>query len=187
MIENGKVVTVIYDLYIAGDEPQTEDLMEQATEENPLIYCHGERMMLPEWERQMAGKEIGDSFDFTIGVKDAYGERDESGVLELSREMFVIDGKFDDERVQVGNVIPMNTTDGQIVNAMVLEITDETVTIDLNHPLAGEDLHFKGKVLDIRDVTEGELKAIRGEGCHCHGNCGECDSDCGGNCQCEKN
>jgi FKBP-type peptidyl-prolyl cis-trans isomerase SlyD len=76
----------------------------------------------------------------------------------------------------------MNTTDGQVVKAQVCEITDESVTIDLNHPYAGEDLHFKGTILDIRDVTEGELKAIRhphgccGGGCHKKKgeSCGEC-------------
>ena len=80
--------------------------------------------------------------------------------------------------------IVMNTVDGQIVKAQVCEITDDQVTIDLNHPYAGEDLHFKGQILEIRDVTEGELKAIRNpHGCgKCHGKCDDCDSGCG-NCK----
>ena len=88
----------------------------------------------------------------------------------------------------------MNTVDGQIVKAQVCEITEDKVTIDLNHPYAGEDLHFKGQILDIRDVTEGELKAIRNpkHGCggcgggHCGQdsceNCDSCDKGCG-NCK----
>jgi FKBP-type peptidyl-prolyl cis-trans isomerase SlyD len=82
----------------------------------------------------------------------------------------------------------MNTVDGQVINAQIAEITAEHVTIDLNHPLAGENLHFVGKVLNIREVTEGELKALhhRGGCCGggCKGSCDDCGSDCGGNCNC---
>ena len=66
----------------------------------------------------------------------------------------------------------MNTMDGQIINAQIVEITADNVTIDLNHPLAGENLHFVGKVLNIREVTEGELKALHHRGCG--GGCGGC-------------
>jgi FKBP-type peptidyl-prolyl cis-trans isomerase SlyD len=86
----------------------------------------------------------------------------------------------------------MNTVDGQIINAQIVEITPDHVTIDLNHPLAGENLHFVGKVLNIRDVTEGELKALHHRGCGggCHGRCGDCESNCNsecdGNCHCNE-
>ena len=182
MIENLKVVTATYDLYIA-DENGKEELMERATQEAPLTWCQGEGMMLPAFEAQMAGKEVGDNFDFVLKADEAYGEYYPEGVQDLPKKMFFNgDGEFDEERVYVGAIVPMNTTDGQIVRAQVCEITDDQVTIDLNHPYAGEDLHFKGVILDIRDVTEGELKAIRNpHGCgKCHGNCGECESDCGG-------
>ena len=105
--------------------------------------------------------------------------------MDLPKTMFFNgDGEFDEERVYVGAIVPMNTVDGQIVKAQVCEITDEQVTIDLNHPYAGEDLHFKGTILSIRDVTEGELKAIRNpHHCgKCHGKCDDCDSGCG-NCK----
>jgi FKBP-type peptidyl-prolyl cis-trans isomerase SlyD len=92
------------------------------------------------------------------------------------------DGEFDSERVYVGAIVPMNTMDGQIINAQIVEITQENVTIDLNHPLAGENLHFVGKVLNIREVTEGELKALHHHGCGCCG--GHCNGgDCSGECQ----
>ena len=103
----------------------------------------------------------------------------------------VSDGEFDAERVFVGAIVPMNTADGQIINAQIAEITKDKVTIDLNHPLAGENLHFVGKVLNIREVTEGELKALHHRGCggcggHCGGgDCSDCgEGGCGGNCHC---
>ena len=183
MIENQKVVSATYELYIAGENGK-EELMERATEEAPLTWCQGEGMMLPAFEAQMAGKEIGDSFDFVLAAKDAYGEYIQEGLMDLPKSMFFNgDGEFDEERVYVGAIVPMNTVDGQIVKAQVCEVTEDQVTIDLNHPYAGEALHFTGKILAIRDVTEGELKAIRNpHHCgKCHGHCGDCESDCSGN------
>ena len=102
--------------------------------------------------------------------------------MDLPKKMFFNgDGEFDDERVYVGAVVPMNTVDGQIVKAQVCEISDEQVTIDLNHPYAGEDLHFKGKILSIREATPAELDAIR----HPRHGCGGCGG-CGGGCSEDK-
>ncbi|MBR5327037.1 MAG: peptidylprolyl isomerase [Paludibacteraceae bacterium] len=191
-VENQKVVTLQYDLYVDG-ENGNEELMEKATADAPLVYCHGEGMMLPAFELAMAGLKEGESFDFRIPCAEAYGEYDTDGVLELDKKMFYNgDGEFDSERVYVGAIVPMNTADGQIINAQIAEIAQDKVTIDLNHPLAGENLHFVGKVLNIREVTEGELKALHHRGCggcggHCNG--GDCGGDCqeggcGGNCHC---
>ena len=185
MIEKLKVVKATYELYING-EGGKEELMEQATEQAPLVWCQGEGMMLPAFEAAMEGKEVGDAFDFVLKANDAYGEYIQEGLMELPKKMFFNgDGEFDEERVYVGAIVPMNTTDGQIVKAQVCEVTNDHVTIDLNHPYAGEDLHFKGQILSIRDVTEGELKAIRNpHHCgKCKGDCNSCESECGG---CEK-
>ena len=188
VVENQKVVTATYELFIAGEDGK-EEMMERATEEAPLVWCQGEGMMLSAFEAAMAGKEKGDSFDFVLKAADAYGEYLDEGLMELPKKMFFNgDGEFDEERVYVGAIVPMNTTDGQIVKAQVCEVTDKTVTIDLNHPYAGEDLHFTGKIIDIRDVTEGELKAIRNprRGCcggGCQGKtCNDCESSCGNHC-----
>lgn len=181
MIEFHKVVKATYELYIADDNGK-EELMEKATAETPLVWCQGEQMMLPAFEEAMAGKEVGDVFDFVLKAADAYGEYIPEGLQKLPKTMFFNgDGEFDEERVYVGAIVPMNTVDGQIIKAQVCEVTDDTVTIDLNHPYAGEDLHFTGKILEIRDVTEGELKALHHRGCgKCHSHCGQdaCDSDC---------
>ena len=195
VVENLKVVKATYELYIAGEDGK-EELMEKATAETPLVWCHGEGMMLPAFEAAKKSKKAGEHFDFVLKAADAYGEYLEEGVMELPKTMFFNgDGEFDEERVYVGAIVPMNTVDGQIVKAQVCEITEDKVTIDLNHPYAGEDLHFKGEILEIRDVTEGELKAIRnpkhgcggcgggcskkkGEGCEGCGDCGE--GGCGG-------
>ncbi len=175
-IENQKVVKATYEMYVNGE--QGEELIEKATEQAPLVYCHGEGMMLPKFEAALAGKEAGEAFDFTLAPEDAYGDYDETGLRELDKHLFYnADGEFDSDRVYVGNIIPMTTSDGQIVNAQVVKVSPMNVTIDLNHPLAGETLHFKGTIIEIREATEAELDAIRHHGCGgCHGNCGDgCD------------
>ena len=105
MIEDNKVVTLQYDLYVDGENGQ-EEAVESATVERPLIYCHGQGMMLPEFERNMAGLNAGDSFDFRIACQDAYGEYDDEGVLTLDKKLFYNgDGEFDSERVYEGNIV----------------------------------------------------------------------------------
>ncbi|MBO5811976.1 MAG: peptidylprolyl isomerase, partial [Bacteroidaceae bacterium] len=163
-----------------------EELMEKATAEAPLVYCHGEGMMLPAFEKQMEGLAEGEGFDFCIACQDAYGEYDDESVIELQKAIFMRDGKFDDEHVKEGYVIPLS--DGQSTfNALVTKITDNTVTVDLNHPLAGEELTFKGKILENRPATDEELAAALqpaggcGGGCDCCGHDHDCD---GGDCGC---
>ena len=102
-----------------------------------------------------------------------------------------IDGKLDEEMIFEGNVVPLMDNEGNRVNAQVVTISDTHVTVDLNHPLAGENLHFKGSVLEVRDATEKEIASLTGGcGCGCDekgcgdGNCGEggCNDsacDCG--------
>ena len=184
IVENEKVVTATYEMFVDGENGQ-EELMERATKDHPLVYCHGIGMMLPKFEEALAGKQKGDKFDFRIDHTDAYGEYDEEGVLDLDKKMFFNgDGEFDSERVYVGAIVPMNTVDGQVVNAQILEISKDKVTIDLNHPLAGENLHFVGEILDLRDVTPAELDALRHpHKCGgCHGSCNSSRGDPCGNC-----
>ena len=188
IVENEKVVTATYEMFVDGENGQ-EELMERATTDHPLVYCHGLGMMLPKFEEALAGKQKGDKFDFRIDHTDAYGEYDEEGVLDLDKKMFFNgDGEFDSERVYVGAIVPMNTVDGQVVNAQILEISKDKVIIDLNHPLAGENLHFVGEIIDLRDVTPAELDALRHPhkcgGCHgsCNSSCGDSCDSCGGGC-----
>ncbi len=179
-IENQKVVKAIYEMYVDGEEGK-EEMIEKATIKTPLVYCQGEGMMLPKFEEALAGLEEGDKFDFRIACEDAYGDRDEAGLMELDKHMFYnVDGEFDSDRVYVGNIIPMKTIDGQIINAQVVKVSPVKVTIDLNHPLAGENLHFIGEIVEVRDADPAELEAIRHHGCGgCHGNCdGNCDGGC---------
>ncbi len=176
-IANNLSVAVEYELFVDGENGELE-LMERATAETPLSFIFGVGMMLPKFEQNLKGLEEGESFDFTLTQDEAYGEYDDEAVIELERAVFEIDGKLDEEIVFEGNVVPLMDTDGNRLQAQVVSITDTHVTVDLNHPLAGEALHFKGKVLRVSEATEEELNAIFGgcAGCGCHG---EDENDCG--------
>ena len=174
-ISANKSVSAEYELFVDGEEAGELELMERATSENPLNFIFGIGMMLPKFEENVFGLAAGDKFEFTIENEDAYGPYDDENVIELERSVFEIDGELDETVVFEGNVVPLMDNEGHRLNAQVVTVTDLHVTVDLNHPLAGETLHFKGSVLEVREPSEEELAALSG-GCGC--GCGECDSDC---------
>ena len=184
-ITANKSVSAEYELYVDGEvEGGEQELMEKATTQEPLSFIFGAGMMLPKFEENLFGLQVGDKFDFSIVSEDAYGLYDDDSVLDLERSIFEIDGKLDEEMIFEGNVVPLMDNEGNKVNAQVVTVTDSHVTVDLNHPLAGENLHFKGSVLEVREPTEKEIASLSG-GCggSCGGGCGE--GGCGdgeGNC-----
>ncbi len=184
IIEDKKFVAVSYDLFIRDEEEKLE-LWEQAPETAPLRFTCGLGMMLEKFEENLRGLKVGDIFDFTIAMEDAYGEYEEGRVIELDKSIFMVDGKFDDEYIKEGNIVPMMDTEGNRMNGIVLEIKKDKIKMDFNHPLAGEDLNFRGKVLEVRDATEEEIAvATHPHKCGgCGGGCGDCDSNCGGGCE----
>jgi FKBP-type peptidyl-prolyl cis-trans isomerase SlyD len=178
MLEISKhaMVTLTYDLRI--DDEQGE-IIERATIDRPLQFLYGAGTMLPKFESHLAGLKQGEPFKIRLSKNDAYGDVNEDAIVDLPKNVFLVDGKFDDELIAVGNSVPMMSSSGQRLNGLVLEIDDETVKMDFNHPLAGEDLHFAGEVLEVREASEEELAQIlSGGGCGCgSGGCG--DDGCG--------
>ena len=194
-ITANKSVSAEYELYVDGETEGELELMERATAEQPLSFIYGIGMMLPKFEENIFGLATGDKFDFTIENEDAYGPYEDENVLDLDRSIFEIDGKLDEEVVFEGNVVPLMDNEGHRINAQVVEVTDTHVKVDLNHPLAGETLHFKGSILEVREASEKELAALQGGGgCGCgSGGCGDegcgCDDgeeggSCGSGCGC---
>ena len=180
------MVSLTYDLRIDGAEGE---VIEQATAEKPLSFIFGAGTMLPKFESHLEGLQAGNQFEINLSPDDAYGDVDENAIIDLPKHIFFIDGNFDDEIVKVGNTVPMMSTNGQRLNGLVMEIGDDTVTMDFNHPLAGESLNFKGNILDIREATDEEIAALQSQGCGCgSGGCGDgdcSDDDCStGSCGC---
>jgi FKBP-type peptidyl-prolyl cis-trans isomerase SlyD len=171
-IAKNKMVTLTYDLRL---DDQNGDMVEQATSERPLQFIYGAGQMLPKFESQLAGLKQGQNFQINLTKFDAYGEVNEDAIVELPLQVFMVDGNFDNELVKVGNSVPMMTGDGQRLNGIVLEVSDEMVKMDFNHPLAGEDLHFEGEIIEVRDASDEEIAAL-----FSHGGCGCGSGGCGG-------
>jgi FKBP-type peptidyl-prolyl cis-trans isomerase SlyD len=189
-ISNNKYVTVKYDLQV-GDEGEELVLMEQATQEKPLEFIFGTGSMLESFEKHLENLSEGDTFKFTLSTEEAYGDYDEERVLELPKNIFEVDGKIDEEMLVEGNTLPMMDASGNRLMGAVIGVTDNAVTMDFNHPLAGETMHFEGTVTGVREASAEEIAALFPEektGC---GSCG-CDDDeaagcsssncCGGGC-----
>ena len=174
-----KYIAVAYKLYAAGEH--TLEFIEEATAEKPFLFISRFGITLDEFEKKIIGLEKGEQFNFTLTKEQAYGDYEEERVVELEREIFSINGHFDHENVFVDAILPLQNEDGQRFFGKVLEITDTHVKIDLNHPLAGKELNFNGKVIENREATKEEiqqmLNQMSGEGCGCG-----CD-DCGGGCE----
>ncbi|WP_423147782.1 FKBP-type peptidyl-prolyl cis-trans isomerase [Rubrolithibacter danxiaensis] len=149
-IQPNSVVALTYDLYTT--ENGEEVFVEQATQENPLVFLYGVGMMLPKFEQNLDGLSAGDSYDFKLSAGDAYGEKDESAIAELPLDMFQ-----EMDVPQVDSVLPLQDNQGNQFRARVTDVSDSAVTVDLNHPMAGQDLHFKGTILDVREATQEEL------------------------------
>ncbi len=190
MLEIGKykMVTLTYDLRI---DDEKGEMIEQATVENPLQFLYGAGVMLPKFETHLEGLKQDDPFDIKLPKADAYGEVNNDAIVELPVSVFLVNGEFDNELIKVGNTVPMMSSNGQRMNGIVLEVTDETVKMDFNHPLAGEDLFFSGKVVEVREASDDEVAQILSGsgGCGCgsnDGGCGDgsCGTDSGGGCGC---
>lgn len=185
-IETGKWVELQYELYAFADgEP--EELM-FGTEGNPECFVYGvDEAVVPAFMEKIAGLKAGDKFDFTLNVDEAFGPRSQEHMMKLDRSIFEDEKGELDKRVYPGAQIPMRTTEGAIVYGIVLMIEKEGITLDFNHPLAGENLHYKGEVTLVREATEEELHPKHGCG-GCGGGCGDhscgegCCEGCGGNC-----
>lgn len=178
-----KFIALTYKLYTVEDGEK--DLREEVKSEQPYMFISGYGLNLEGFEEEMVKHEKGDHFDITISKDKAFGEYDEQHVYDLDKKKFEIDGKFDDKNIKEGAFITVKNEDGQLFNALVLEITADTVTIDLNHPYAGCDLNFVGEILENREATEEEIESLEnhlnGKGCgDC--NCESCGGDCEGHC-----
>lgn len=174
-IKPGKFVAVSYKLWaIQPNEPEEE--LEETQPGKPLEFVFGTGTMLESFEKKLENLKVGDKFDFVLTADEAYGESEPENVIELPKEVFFVDGKFDSEMVVVGAVLPMRDAQGHTINGTVDAITETAVVMDFNHPLAGTDLHFAGEVLEVREPTEADIHT-------CGGGC-DCDSDCGSGCGC---
>ncbi len=119
----------------------------------PMPYLHGQENIVPGLEKELLGKSIGDKICCIVSPKEGYGERQDSMVQEVPKSQF-----GDEKEIAIGDQFQVETEDGQMLMVSVIELKDETIILDANHPLAGVELHFDVEVISIRLATKEELK-----------------------------
>ena len=164
VIENNKVVKCHY---VLRDGTATGELIESTEGAEPLSYIQGVGAMIPTFEQQLAGKQVGDAIAFPVKAADAYGEYQDDLVQEIPFAAFKFEpGQNPYDIFTPGEVLPLNDEQGNQFLATVVETTNDMVKVDMNHPMAGVDLYFNVHVEDIRDATPDELSHghIHGDG-----------------------
>jgi FKBP-type peptidyl-prolyl cis-trans isomerase SlyD len=163
-IENDTVVQMAYNLIVDGEE----------VESDTLEYLHGHQNLVPGLENALTGMKIGDVKDVHVLAADAYGEFDDSLVTVLNRESFPADFE-----IKLGQAMRMRDNEGHMFSGIANAMNDQTVEVDMNHPMAGKDLDFKVTILDIRPGTEDEISSGQiGSSCSCE----SCGDDCSSGC-----
>lgn len=154
-ISADKVVSIDYTLTNADGA-----VIDSSEGRGPLAYLQGHSNIIPGLESELEGKSAGDSLQVTVEPKDGYGERDDSLTQAVPRKMFE-----NADEIQIGMQFQTMTEQGPHI-VTVIGTDDENVTVDANHPLAGQTLNFDVSVVEVRDATAEELEHghVHGEG-----------------------
>ncbi len=150
-----KVIALTYELREGGPEG---DLLESVNKDQPVEFLFGAGRLNQSFENNVKDLDAGQPFEFLIESDKAYGDVNEKAIVELPKSIFVIDGKLADDLLVEGNTINMEDQEGNPHRGKILEIGEEKVKMDFNHPLAGMDLHFRGQVVNRREPTTEEVK-----------------------------
>ena len=145
-VQDGLVVSMDYKLTVDGE------VLDSSDDEGPLQFLAGYDNIVPGLEREMIGMKIGENKEVVVKAEDGYGEFDEEAFMEVPRTEFPEDMKLEE-----GMELHLTDEDDQHQAAYVTGFDDKTVQLDLNHPLAGAELHFTVKVVALREPTDEEL------------------------------
>lgn len=131
---------------------ESGQVLDSSPEGKPLVYLHGAAGILPALERELAGKAAGDSFDLTISPEQGFGARQPTLVEVLPRSYLK-----NTDRLAIGGKVTRSDEAGVEVAYVVTAFDADTVTVDANHPFAGQVLRFQGDVLAVRQGSAEEL------------------------------
>jgi FKBP-type peptidyl-prolyl cis-trans isomerase SlyD len=146
----GPLIGVAYQLFLI-DENGDSELFEETENGKPYFFKTNEGSVLPAFEAQFLNPKIGDTFDFMINEKEAYGAYDPQLINDLPLSAFTDDDDELDEDIEIDEYIVMLDDEEQEIEGRVVAIHTDSITLDFNHPLAGKTLHYKGKILTVRN------------------------------------
>jgi FKBP-type peptidyl-prolyl cis-trans isomerase SlyD len=145
-VQDGVVVSMEYTLHVDGE------LLDSSEGQGPLQFLVGYGNIISGLENAMLGMKIGDSKDVVVQPADGYGEFDEEAFMEVPRDQFP-----KDMQLSVDTELTVRDDSGQARYARVETLDEKTVTLNFNHPLAGDELHFHVKVVALREPNQEEL------------------------------
>ena len=180
VVEKNMVVTLDFEVF----NTENNEMLEATSNDVSFSYIHDVESFIPKIEKELDGKKIGDRVSVEVSPEEGYGVYDESLVIELSKSEF--EG-FDD--IYVGMDFDVEMDNGEEREFYIIDILDETILADGNHPFAGKNIRFEIKVEDIREATEDELADGYPYLEHDHeGDCcsGGSEHNCGCGCSCEE-
>jgi FKBP-type peptidyl-prolyl cis-trans isomerase SlyD len=156
-VANNRVVTLAYKLTVDGE------VIDEADDKDAIVFLQGHKNIIPGLESELNGMKVGETKQVTVSPEGGYGDVDEDQIDEVDL------GDFPEGvEPQVGLELEMADEDGQPVYGKVLEVGEESATVDFNHPLAGKDLNFEVTVVSVRNATPEELSHghVHGPGGH---------------------
>jgi FKBP-type peptidyl-prolyl cis-trans isomerase SlyD len=158
-ISHNKVIVMHY---AVSDSEGT--LIDSSYDHSPLSVIHGTVYLIPGLEAELIDHKVGDKFAVEVSADQAYGERVDEFVQTVPKDLF-----SGVEDLAVGTQLRATTDDGE-QTVIVIDVTDDEVTVDGNHPLAGLDLKFEVEILEVRDGTKDELEHghVHGEDAYGH-------------------
>jgi len=164
-MKNSNTDFVKDDLVVVLDYTLTVDSEE--VDAGILPYLHGHNNIIPGLENALNGMKIGETKEVFVKAADAYGEYDEEAVLNINRDSFP-----QDFEIKLGHPLRVRDDQGHVFSGTITALAQDTIELDLNHPMAGKDLHFKATITDIREATAEEI--AHG---HIASDCSSCGSD----------
>jgi FKBP-type peptidyl-prolyl cis-trans isomerase SlyD len=156
-IESNSVVTLHYIL-----KDNAGNIIDQS-DDGSFLYLHGAMNIIPGLENALTGKSAGDELSVTVSPEEGYGAKDPERIQEVPKEMFE---NYED--IAVGTQFHAQSPDGGAIVVTVTEVKEDVVVIDGNHALAGVDLNFDVKVIDVRQASEEEIAHGHVHGPHGH-------------------
>jgi len=175
-IDQNKTVSLIYKLREADINGK---ILEELQESRPLKFIFGTGRLLPAFEENLVSLNSGDNFSFNLNADQAYGRRREERIVDVPLSIFKNEGEVDENICRVGNDVPLTDDSGNPFYGTIIEICEDSVKMDFNHPMAGVDLFFSGKILEVREPTSEEMSELESS---CSGCEGRIHSGCDGNC-----
>ncbi len=172
-------MTVQKDYVVSIDYILTDDegtVLDSSEDGGTLEYLHGHDEIITGLEKALEGREAEEKITVVVSPEDGYGPHYTELVAKVPRDQFDFDGPIEE-----GMQFEAETSEG-IRTVTVVDVGDDTVTVDANHPLAGEALHFEVTIVGIREATAEELENGLDRGCECGAeDCDDCESGCGCN------